>query len=117
MRARLGAGLNLLELGSSPGDLPHLPELALVHSVAPQLHHRPGRLKLLRNRTLSSSPNAPKMDLAAQRHLLRDAVIALPLPKLRLLSRRQLDQQTHVGHGMRHSKSHKPCLAIYRTLH
>jgi hypothetical protein len=57
------------------------------------------------------------LSLAAQRQLLRDAAIALPLPKLRLLSRRQLDRQTHVGHGVWHGKSHKLCLAIYRTLH
>ena len=89
MCARLGGGLDLLELGSSPGDLLH---------VVLTRHH---------------SHNNP----AAQRHLLRGAVSALPLPKPRLLSRRKLDRQTHVGRGMRHSKSHKLCLVIYRTLH
>jgi hypothetical protein len=129
MCARFGAGLDLLELGSSPGDL--LDDVLnrcrldeglgiFVPRWCTRLRHSCTVARLTSSssaiETLSSPANAPHNNLA-QRHLLRGAVSALPLPKLHLLSRRRLDRQTHVGHGMRHSKSHKLCLVIYRTLH
>jgi hypothetical protein len=141
MCARLVARLDLLELGSSPAIF-----WTMSSTVAVQMKGLGFSLQAFRNSsiarvqsgTLTKLPrrlvrqfSEPVLyqiqparagwnkvtDKARQRHLLRGAVSALPLPKLRLLSRRQLDRQTHVGHGMRHSKSHKLCLVIYRTLH
>jgi len=160
MCARLGAGLDLLKFGSSPGDLlddvlnrcrpdeglgifvagfqelidrprqiRHTHEAAaprrLVRQFSvPVLYQiqpaRAGRNKVIDKARMLLQPSLHQRsqnNLAAQRHLLRGAVSALPLPKLRLLSRRQLARQTLVGHGTRHSKSQKRCLVIYRTLY
>lgn len=106
MCARLRAGLDLPQPGSNPGDL--------LDDVLNRGRPDEGRrIYLLRLRhsstvagltssssaieTLSSLANAPRI-IRAQRHLLRRAKSATPLPKPRLLIRRQLDRQTHVGH-------------------
>jgi hypothetical protein len=112
MCARLGAGLDLLELGSSRRDCLDdvlnrcRPDEGLGIFV-PRWCTRSrrsctvARLTSISSpiETLSSLPNALRIIRRRSATCREGAVSALKRPKPRLLSRLQPDRQAHVGHG------------------
>src|SRR5580658_100274 len=102
---------------STRGDLPNLANAPLVHPLAPQLHRDPIHFKLLGNCYIALTGQRSQNNPAAQRHLLRRAVRALPTLKLSSFSRSQLDRQTSIWHERIIAIAGNHCISIYATLH
>ncbi len=81
-------GLIVMRFTSPPGRyLPHLANPTLMHSLAPQLNGRSADFELLGNRDIVLARQRSQDNPAAQRHLLRSSVRALPLLQLSSFSR------------------------------